>query len=658
MWTSTMDLSPRRVLLTRFLGQFWPGAYFSSFAPLQVQNLPRQTLPAQAHDWIRVRNRLAGISSSDLHSIYSDGDFRIAPAALPDHTGIYPGQEVVGEIIEVGEDVQHVRVGDRVVLQYGPNCVSQGVQPLCRACAAGQYNLCEQRTFSGPQQIGGGWSEEILLHESQVFRVPDELSDDQAVMIEPSAVALHAVLRHLPQPGENVLIVGAGTIGLLVLQIVRALVPQAKVSVLAHYAFQVEQATRMGAEHIIYPQDTYKGVQQATGAKLYKGKLGNTMLLGGYDVIYDTIGTKRTLHDALRWTRAGGAVVIVGVSLHMMRIDLSPVWYQEVSLIGSMNHGTEQWPVGSQEHFSTFAISAELIGQGLIHPEKLITHRFALTNFPEALSTASGKEHTRAIKVIFDYALMPASVVPNVRSSARLRRPVRLRATTADAQEAQEQQDQQLEPPAQQEPAREEPDWESMGIPAISGTYDISEMPTGGTWSQNVQPYPSPTLPAENGSESAHEPEESIPQHLRALTGAVESPTHEYVEYEPAEAPVPPTVSDDPLTMEFDLPSSPPEEPATPATSPGEQPAMDFEQPLAMTEEPTVTFSRQREPQPILLPISAQPVPEPELEHAEAAQVDEPPPAPSTRMGRTRVKPSTRKTTGSSSATNQAPDTL
>ncbi len=420
MWTSTIELSPRRVLLTRFLGQFWPGAYFSSFAPLQVQNLPGSR--CRRAIWIRVRNRLAGIGRSDLHLISADRDFRVALAALPGRTRSYPGQEVVGEVIEVSEDVQRVKVGDRVALQYGQNCVSQGIQPLCRACAAGQYNLCEQRTFSGPQQIGGGWSEEMLLHESQVFRVPDELSDEQAVMIEPSAVALHAVLRRLPQPGEHVLIVGAGTIGLLVLQIVRALVPQATVSVLARYPFQVEQATRMGAEHIIYPQDTYQDVQQATGAKLYNGRMGNTMLLGGYDVIFDTIGAKRTLHDALRWTRAGGTIVIVGVSLHMMRIDLSPVWYQEVSLIGSMNHGPEQWPIGSQEHYSTFAIAAELMAQGLIHPEKLITHRFALTRFPQALSTAPGKERTRAIKVVFDYDKMPASVVPNVRSSARLRR--------------------------------------------------------------------------------------------------------------------------------------------------------------------------------------------------------------------------------------------
>src|SRR2546428_1363355 len=80
MWTSTLELSLRRVILTQFLGRFWHGAYFSSFAPLQVQNLPRQQLLAP--NWVRVRNHLAGVSASDLHLIYVDEDFRIAPAAL------------------------------------------------------------------------------------------------------------------------------------------------------------------------------------------------------------------------------------------------------------------------------------------------------------------------------------------------------------------------------------------------------------------------------------------------------------------------------------------------------------------------------------------------------------------------------------------------
>jgi len=428
MWTSTLELSSRRVIPTRLLGLVWPGAYFSSFAPLQVQNLPRQTLPAT--NWVRVRNRLAGISGSDLGLIYSAGDFRIALAALPRHQLSYPGHEVVGEVIQVGDDVQYLHVGDRVVLQSGPNCISTGAQPLCRSCAIGNYNLCERgSSLSGPEPIGGGWSEEMLLHEQQLFRIPPTMSDEQAVLLEPSAVAVHAVLRRLPQPGEHVLIIGAGTIGLLTLQVVRALVPQAIVSVMARYAYQIEQATRMGAAHILYPQDSYQSVVRTTGAQLYTGMFGNKMLIGGYDVIYDTVGSQQTIHDSIRWTRAGGTVVIVGLSLHTMRIDLTPIWYQEIDLTGTFSHGMETWPIGTYGRRSTFAIAAEMIENRQVHPEKLITHRFALNNYREALSTATAKPRTQAIKVVFDYALLPASVVPNVRAAARQRRPITTAAT-------------------------------------------------------------------------------------------------------------------------------------------------------------------------------------------------------------------------------------
>jgi len=440
MWTSTLEFSPRRVILTRVLGRVWHGAYFSSFAPLQVQNLPRQTLPAS--NWVRVRNRLAGICGSDLPLVYVDRDFRIAPAALPNNRRSYPGHEVVGEVIEVGNDVEYLQVGDRVVLQSGPNCLSTGAQTLCHSCATGNYNLCERvGQLSGPQPIGGGWSEEMLLHEQQLFRVPSTMSDEQAVLLEPSAIALHAVLRRLPQPGEQVLIIGAGTIGLLTLQVLRALAPQATVSMMARYAFQIEQATRMGAAHILYPQDSYKGVARTTGAQLYSGMFGNKMLLGGFDVIYDTIGSRQTVFDSLRWTRAGGTVVVVGLSLHIMPMDLTPIWYQEINLTGTYGHGTENWPIGTQERYSTFAIAAALIENQQLHPEKLITHRFALSDYRAAFSTATGKSRSRAIKIVFDYALLPASVVPNVRASARQRRSI----TTAAAWPQQEEQHDQEE---------------------------------------------------------------------------------------------------------------------------------------------------------------------------------------------------------------------
>src|SRR5712691_6629073 len=109
MWTSTLELSPKRVILTQLLGRIWREAYFSSFAPLQVQNLPRQPLPAS--NWVRVRNSLAGICGSDLQLIFVDGDFSIAPAAVPGYGRTYPGHEVVGEVIEVGDDVQTLQVG-------------------------------------------------------------------------------------------------------------------------------------------------------------------------------------------------------------------------------------------------------------------------------------------------------------------------------------------------------------------------------------------------------------------------------------------------------------------------------------------------------------------------------------------------------------------
>ena len=423
MWTSTVELSPKRVILTQLLGRVWHGAYYSSFAPLQVQNLPRQSLPAA--NWVRVRNRLAGICGSDLQLIYTDGDFRIAPAALPGHRLSYPGHEVVGEVIEVGDEVQHLQVGDRVTLQSGPNCITSGAQSICRSCTAGNYSLCERANMlSGPEPIGGGWSEEMLVHEQQLFRISSGMNDEQAVLLEPSAVAVRAVLRRLPQPDDHVLIIGAGTIGLLTLQVIHALVPGATVSVMARYPFQIEQATRMGATHILYRQDSYQEVERTTGAKLFTGRLNNKMLLGGYAVIYDTIGSKQTIHDSLRWTRAGGTVVLVGLSLHTMRLDLTPIWYQEIDLIGTLAHGMETWPIGTFDQCSTFSIAAEMIENELIHPEKLITHRFPLTSYRAAFSTATAKSRSRAIKVVFDYALLPATVVPNVRASARQRHPV------------------------------------------------------------------------------------------------------------------------------------------------------------------------------------------------------------------------------------------
>ena len=425
MWTSTIDLKLNRILLTQFLGLVYPDIYYSSLSPLRVTNIPRSTLPAA--NWVRVRNRLAGISSSDIHLVHVDTDARTAVAALPSYQRIYPGSELIGEVIEIGEDVQHLNVGDRVVLQYRPNCLSTAAQPVCPFCAQGDYNLCEFGTLPGPLPIGGGWSEEMLLHEQQLFRLPTNVSDEQGVMLEPAAIALHAVLRHLPQQNEQVLIVGAGTTGLLTLQILRALVPEVHISILARYPFQIEQATRLGADHIIYPSDPYTSVQHATQSHMYKGLLNNRTLVGGFDTIYETIGERKSLHHALRWLRTRGTIVLADLNPRLMNIDFTPLWSQEINLLGSFSHGVENQPVpGTKQDNkatprSTFALVTELLTQKRIQPEQLITHRFALNNYKEALHTTQYEKKHQAIKVIFDYALLPMSTVPNVPSARSLR---------------------------------------------------------------------------------------------------------------------------------------------------------------------------------------------------------------------------------------------
>ena len=112
--------------------------------------------------------------------------------------------------------------------------------------------------------------------------------------------------------------------------------------------------------------------------QLYEGRAGNRMLLGGFDVVFDVVGVETTLNDALRWTRAGGTVVLVGVNLHRMTLDLTPVWYQEVDLLGTVGHDVVTW---QGESLSTFELAMRWMVEGTLSTEGLLTHRFPLDEF-------------------------------------------------------------------------------------------------------------------------------------------------------------------------------------------------------------------------------------------------------------------------------------
>jgi threonine dehydrogenase-like Zn-dependent dehydrogenase len=153
----------------------------------------------------------------------------------------------------------------------------------CHSCAHGQRRLCEYASLGlGPQGIGGGWGDGYSAHETEVYLVPDELNDEQAVLVEPTAVELHGALRRPPMNGEHVLIIGAGIIGLMTVQIVKILAPECNLTALARYPHQAELAGHMGVDEVLTEGDLYAELARIAGAKYYPAHLNRGMLLGGF----------------------------------------------------------------------------------------------------------------------------------------------------------------------------------------------------------------------------------------------------------------------------------------------------------------------------------------------------------------------------------------
>ena len=195
------------------------------------------------------------------------------------------------------------------------------------------------------------------------------------------------------------MVVGSGIIGLTVIQALRAFSPECHISAMARYPQQTEMAEKLGADEIIAQEDPYKASARITSGKLYTGQFKNRMILGGFDVVYDCVGSPKTLQDSLRWARAGGTVVLSGISLKPMQVDLTPIWYQEADLIGLYAHGIEEWKGLKQ---STYDLTIDLLLKKKLCIDGLITHRFPLDQWRMAVRAAKDKS-SGAIKVVLDF---------------------------------------------------------------------------------------------------------------------------------------------------------------------------------------------------------------------------------------------------------------
>jgi threonine dehydrogenase-like Zn-dependent dehydrogenase len=360
--------------------------------------------PLPAANWVRVRNHLCGVCGSDLHQLFVDAALDVAPVALPSHQRTYLGHEMVGDVVEAGEAVSGLRVGDRVV-RWGraDDCLARGRAELCPACARGHRVLCQ--VASEPREhhpVGGGFGDTFIAPASSLVPVPDGLPDELAIFTEPVAVALHAAWRQPAKAGDQVLVLGCGTIGYLLMQVIRLLQPACEITAVAQFPWQADLALEYGADRVFLASDDgYREAARITGASLHQGRAGNRMLLGGFDLVFDVVGIEATLNNALRWTRAGGTVVLVGVNLHRMNLDVTPVWYQEVDLVGAIGHDVVIW---EGEAISTFELAMRWMQAGQVRCERLLTHRYPLDAYRQAFATAVDKEGYRSIKVAFDLA--------------------------------------------------------------------------------------------------------------------------------------------------------------------------------------------------------------------------------------------------------------
>jgi threonine dehydrogenase-like Zn-dependent dehydrogenase len=386
---------PRHVA-GRLLGPRLPGNLSSYVAPLRLVNRDERALPRPG--WARLRTRLSGICGSDLGALSGQTSMYFsALVSMP----FVPGHEVVAELVD---DCADLPSGTRVVIDPVLTCAARGVE-ACAECAAGRTNRCERITVGhlrpGLQtgfcaDTGGGWSQRFEAHRSQLHPVPDDVPDEQAVLIEPTACAVHTALRARVPANGRVLVSGAGAVGLLTTLALRSLTAAAEIVVVGKHAHQRELALACGASEVVTPAEVLRRIRRATGAFHVQPDFGAPFLLGGVDVAIDAVGSRRSVETALHATRAGGRVVLAGMPAPA---DFSAAWFRELEVVGA--YASAQREDGADGR-GAFDIAGELARGDAVQALASSLVRYPLHSWREALDHAGDAGGLGTVKVAFD----------------------------------------------------------------------------------------------------------------------------------------------------------------------------------------------------------------------------------------------------------------
>jgi L-iditol 2-dehydrogenase len=276
--------------------------------------------------------------------------------------GTVLGHEVSGRVVETGVNVAGLRVGDRVAVYHRAECGE------CYYCRRGQETLCSQ--YRQQSIFPGAFAEYIRvaprLVQKSVIRIPEEMTYEEATMIEPTACCVRAVSRCGVSPGDSVLIIGDGPLGLLNAQVSKS--AGAFVMLSGHHDFRVEAARRLGAD---YAFNSNRVDLKEKTMWLTEGR--------GADVAIVAVSSTDTVQQSVKLVRDGGKICVFGdfrdVPQPSLSLDLKPLVHEGVSLLGS-------WGCSTQDYHAAF----NLIKTGRVRVREMITHRFPLYRFMEALN--------------------------------------------------------------------------------------------------------------------------------------------------------------------------------------------------------------------------------------------------------------------------------
>jgi threonine dehydrogenase-like Zn-dependent dehydrogenase len=400
------DFNPARYAYSRIIGSLYTGAYWGKLSALTYGEYPEPELPSD--EWVRVRTSYCGICASDLHAIMLRGSMD-SPTTPFISFPMVPGHEVTGTIERVGSKVIGLEEGARVAINPVLSCFTRGINPPCPACELGNVSLC--RNFAEGdlppgisiglnRQINGGFSPYIVAHGMQCLKIPEDVSLEEAALMDPFSVSLHAILQNPPRTNDTALVYGCGMLGLSSIISLRTVCPQSHIVAVAKHSFQRELASRLGAHYVLNPgDDVIQKVADITRGKVYKTYRGRPVVMGGVAVVYDCVGSADTIETSLRLTGERGRVVIIGASTPR-RFEWTPVWFREIALVGSMGGGAEHFR-GRRLH--TYELFIELLNQGRIDVKPLITHKYPLSQYKDAFHTCVNKQAAKSVKVLFDF---------------------------------------------------------------------------------------------------------------------------------------------------------------------------------------------------------------------------------------------------------------